>query len=285
MSVGGHAASRNAKVLCRNGPREEEDGWHFIYHSSSANLEIEWLEYSSLGGTEAERLHFSIRTASSTVTTHYIGNPNANPSSGVTFIFDDGGSVTLPRLNAGHPTNTKNWIQFRIAARNLSSDTTGEYLILDYGVDTAAPTTNIGNFLSGALVLNIGSKVGVEGYEIELNVEFQRDASSTADTATMASLQIQYSVNVPILKRYQITVGAKESALHGQRNTPALVIANLQTLEALGTQAAFSWGNLATKTSPKYVKVVGARYHESRIGTDGKSQRGEYVNLILEEKA
>lgn len=285
MSVGGHSASRNAKVLCRNGVREIEDGWHFMYSNGSANQEIEWLEHSSLGGTEAERLHFSIRTASSTVTTHYIGNPNANPSSEITFIFDDGGSVTLPRLNAGHPTNTKNWIQFRIAARDLDSNTSGDYIVLDYGVDTAAPTTNIGNFLSGTPVLNIGSKAGVEGYEIELNVEFQRDAGSTADTVAMASLQIQYSVNVPILKRYQITVGAKESALHGQRNTPALVIANLQTLEALGTQATFSWGNLATKTSPKYVKVVGARYLEGRIGTDGKSQRGEYIDLILEEKA
>ena len=282
MSVGGHGASRNSRVLAHNGK-----GWHSMYRHGTANLPIEWMDLSQRDD-DVPRLHYAIRLTDSTVDTEFLANAMESPLSGTTIKRQSSGYADLPYVDGGMPTQSASWLQARVDAADLSSDNTGEYINLDYGVNSAARSgTDLGDILSGTLSLDWASGAGVPGRNLGMRVNLLRDAGTNTDSPRFKSLEVDYLKHLDTLERYTMTIDVAASAIL-QRGTPETVMTKLEAAQDLKTLPAFTYGSLGTK----YVKVRGffwsphltAAGAQSRaVAPDALAQRAGYVDLILEQ--
>ena len=285
MAVGGGVANRNARILCHNG-----EGWHHIHQNSTTNQDIEWMEFSSLGGTITERLHFAVRTGTNTVTTNYISNPNANPGSGsdITFAYQASGILDLPEIDGGMPTIDGPFLQVRVGAADVSSDTDGDYINVDYATDGATRGgTNLGDILSGTKKLDWASGAGVEGTSMALRMNLHRDSGDTDESPVLRSAEIDYLKQPGTVEGFTFTVDLGATAKL-QGTTPENVLTNLKAARDLGTLPALDYGPSGTK----YVKVRRVQWFVEFQGTsraaptvaaDSLMQRAGYADITCEQ--
>ena len=214
-SIGGGAASRNARVLVHNG-----EGWHSAYRHGTANLKIEWIDVTA-DDDGTPRLHFSIRTAAATSNTMYLAQPSVDPASGIALVYDTSGYLRIPVDDLGDAQTTSTIYQALVDADDLSAADTGEYIVHSYGLNGAADTTTeLGDFLSGDLDLSFGSGAGVAGKKIAQRLTFHRDAGSTADTPKLREFEIQARNQLfeQGRKALDMTIDLAESAKKGYRD-------------------------------------------------------------------
>ena len=288
-TVGGSAADRNARVLCWNGT-----GWHHIARSSTADREIQWMHISSADDSSigTPLLHYNISTGTSTSTSHYIEYPLTNPASGVALKREDhsagqSGTIDLPYYDLGIPQENKNFLATHVMADDLDSASGAdkEFINVDFGVNGAALTTDLGDIISGTSRLTFGSGAGVSGKNLGIRLNLNRGGTNT-DTPKIKDIVVEGVISPEVSYEHQLTIDIKETATNTGLSVET-VISNLETAINSVTQVNLSFGQV-----DKNVTVDRTRSQFSyRIDADGWSgapdanaQRHGYLNLVLTEK-
>lgn len=224
-SIGGGAASRNARVIMHNG-----QGWHSSVRNSTANQQIRWIDVSP-DDDGTQRLHFAIRVSAGETDTQFLAQPLLDPAAGATMAYATSGYVRMPDDDLGDPQTNATIFQTIVDADDLSADTTGEYIQHQYGLDGASDTTtNLGNYLSGDKDLSFGaSSQGVAALRIANRLTFNRDGGSTADSPKLREFEIQASKRLLQKLATEFIVDIEATA----RETPPTRAANLEVQETI----------------------------------------------------
>lgn len=187
-TMGGGAASRQTRIVCHNG-----SGFHSMHRHVVADQEIEPI-YVSAEDDGTERLLFAIRTATDTTEVKFLGNPNANPRSGVTIKREDDGFIDFPYIDGGMPLTSTAYLRIGVNAEDLSATTSGEWINPTYGIDDgsggvqARTTTDPGDILSGTSSLGLPSTaVGRGENSVNFGVRLVLNRDNTAVAFDAAS--------------------------------------------------------------------------------------------------
>ena len=243
-SVGGGAADRNARIVCWN-----NKGWHHIARSATANREIQWMDISSAddGAIGTPLLHYNIKTATSTSTSHYIEYPLTNPTSGVALKREDhsagqSGTIDLPFFDLGIPQENKNFLAAHVIADDLDSATGAdkEYINVDFGVDNAALTTDLGDITSATSKLPFASGAGVSAKNLGLRLNLNRSNSNTG-TPKLRDIVVEGYVSPETFYEHQMVVDIDATAQQTGQSIET-VISNLETLINSVAQISFKFG-------------------------------------------
>ena len=243
-SVGGGAADRNARILCWNG-----NGWHHMARSSTANREIQWIHISSAddGSFGTPLLHYNISTGTSTSTSHYQEYPLTNPASGVSLKREDhsagqSGTIDLPFFDLGIPQENKNFLNAHVIADDLDSSTGSdkEYINVDYGLDNAALTTDLGDITSATSKLPFASGAGVSAKNMALRLNLNRGNTNT-DTPKLRDIVVEGYVSPTTAYEHQMVVDIDATAQQTGQSIET-VISNLETLINSVAQTSFKFG-------------------------------------------
>ncbi len=202
-TVGGGAASRQARIVCHNG-----SGWHSMHRHVVADQEIEPI-YVSGEDDGSERLLFAIRTATAVTEVKFLGNPNANPRSGVTINREDSGFIDFPYIDGGMPLTSTAYLRIGVNAEDLSATTSGEWINPTYGIDDgsggvqARTNTDPGDILSGTSSLGLPSSAAGQGensvnFGVRLvlnrdNTAVTFDATSTGNGSATTSVTVSHT--------------------------------------------------------------------------------------------
>ena len=243
-SVGGGAADRNARIVCWN-----NKGWHHIARSATANREIQWMDISSAddGAIGTPLLHYNIKTATSTSTSHYIEYPLTNPTSGVALKREDhsagqSGTIDLPFFDLGIPQENKNFLAAHVIADDLDSATGSdkEYINVDFGVDNAALTTDLGDITSATSKLPFASGAGVSAKNLGLRLNLNRSNTNTG-TPKLRDIVVEGYVSPETFYEHQMVVDIDATAQQTGQSIET-VISNLETLINSVIQTSFKFG-------------------------------------------
>jgi len=249
ISVGGSAANRNARLLCWNG-----NGWHHMHKHGTANKIIEWIDI----GTEDDgksRLHFAARVGDTESAPQFLGYANTNPSS-VTGLIKRAdlsgtasGHIELPYYDFGVPQENKNFTAVHVIADNLTSGATSSdvFVEVEYGVNGAAKTTDLGNFTSGTSKVAFASGAGVSGKNIGFTLKFNRGSTNT-DTPALKDLVVEGYVVPTTAYEHNLTIDLEQTATDTGQSVET-VISNLQTLISTVTLVDFKFGQVSKKVA------------------------------------
>ena len=286
ISVGGGAASRNARVLCHNGK-----GWHSMVRHGTANKEIQWIDVSA-DDDATPRLHYAVRTSSSASDTKFLEQPLANPQSGVSIDRETSGYIDLPYIDAGMPLISKSFLRVGINAEDLSASTSNEYINVDYGEDDGSgglnvrSNTDLGNFLSGTSIITFASNAGLSSRNLGLRINLIRDGGTDTDTPKLKDVEIDALPHIPIVQRFRLRIDLVASAAL-EDTTVEAKISQLETATDSVIQVPFQYANM-TRT---YVAIKSISYIEELVNPGGdirsvpdtNSQRAGFADLVLEE--
>ena len=284
IAVGGGDVSRNGRILCWNG-----SGWHSAVKNPTANQQMQWCEVGS-GDDGVPRLHYGFRTATTTSDVKFLEQPLVNPRAGVTIKRDDlsgsnVGHIELPYFDMGMPHENKNFAAVHISAEDLDT-TSDEYVEVEYGLNGAATTTDLGNYTSSVSKNLFASGAGVSGKNIGLRLKVNRGGTNT-NTPKIRDIVVEGFVVPSILYEHQMQIDIEQTAAETGLSVEN-VISNLETLISSVPQVTFKFGQVS-----KYVAVDRERssfsYNinswEASGAPNSMADRSGIFTLTLIEKA
>jgi hypothetical protein len=301
VAYGGHAANKNASILCMD---YEHLAWHSFYKDSTANQDCYALVISSEGdGTD--RLH-AVTEGASASTCFMFEHPRVSNVTGVSQQFKASGYIEWSEDDLGDPHADSAAFTGRVDCDGLNSAATVEagngsntvHIEHEYGVNGAAYTnvSNFGFYTSDDLVLffgktnqNIpsqdegGTPVGVSAKTLRNRLVFYRDGTNT-NTPQLKEFQIEARNKLLVLQGWEITVNlAKTLDMNEAADTEA-VITNLETVRDSVPLVAFEIGESGTR----YVEMVTSSLKVNLVepgGGDGLQlgQRAGTVTFRVEE--
>jgi hypothetical protein len=288
-SVGGGKASRFSRLVCWN-----SFGWHSMTKNASANQPIEWIDLGT-GDDGNPRLHYGIRTGPSVATAHFLGNPLVNPRSGATINRDDfsqasttiqnDGHIELPKLDFGLPAESKMFSAVHINADSLT-DTSNEYIEVEYGLDGDATTTDLGNFTSSTTKVTFASGVGVSAKNIGLRLKLNRADGTVTNTPKLKDIVVEGYVVPSIAYQHQMTIDIEATALATGQPVET-IITNLQTLISTVTLVSLSFGKVTDKVAVDRDRTgfsFSIKSEENSGAPNALAHRTGYLTLVLIEK-
>jgi len=243
ISLGGGAASRNARILAWNGK-----GWHHMYKNASANQPIDWIDVGS-GDDGVPRLHFSMRTGTSTCDAEFLEQPLVNPRSGVSIKrAADGQFIELPYYDLGMPHNSKNFLTAHLSADDLTAS--HETVEFHYGINGSdRDDTDLGDFTSAVSKIDFASGAGVSAKDIGIMLKLNREDGDTSKTPKIKDIIIEGVVVPSILYEHQMTIDLEQTAEDTGQSVET-VISNIETLVESVIQTQFKFGQVS-----KYVTL------------------------------
>ena len=291
FSYGGSAAGKKAWIGAYSGQGSVGDdrsaGFHFVFQNDTANREIDWMHLSAADDGNM-RLHFQERLGATTHSTEFILNPLSHPDSGVTINYAASGVQDRPRLDMGFPFDNAAFFEVGLEADDLGSDTDGEYINLDYGVNDATPSTDIGNILSGSRKLQIASGAGVEGREIQIRENYARSGTTTS-TPKGYDMELTYKKKLnktsagndesDSYRRWTMDVDIVQTANQENRNAQA-VLGDLYEAEGNTIGQAFTCALFGTRYVD--VKVVALRHGLSMVSDETRAEASKVATVTLQ---
>ena len=288
-SVGGGKAARFSRLVCWNGL-----GWHSMTKNATANQPIEWFDLGT-GDDGSPRLHYGIRTDDDAATAHFLGNPLVNPRSGATIKRDDfsqasatvqnDGHIELPRLDFGLPAESKMFSAVHINADSLT-DTSNEYIEVEYGLDGDATTTDLGNFTSSTTKVTFASDVGVSAKNIGLRLKLNRADGTATNTPELKDIVIEGYVVPGIQYEHQLTIDLEQTSVDTGQSVET-IIENLETLISTVTQVTFKFGQVSKNVAVDRERSsfsYGINSWESSGAPNALANRTGTASLTLIEK-
>ena len=291
FSYGGAAAGMKAWIGAYDGQGSRGDdrsaGFHFIFQNDTADRTIDWLALSAADDGNL-RLHFLERTGTTSHSTEFILNPLAHPDGGQTINYAASGVQDSPRLDMGFPHDNASFFEVSLEADDLSGSTSGEYINLDYGVNDATPSTDVGNILSGTRRIQIASGAGVEGREIQIRENYAR-SGTTANTPKGYDMEIKYKKKLnkttagndesDSYRRWIMDIDIIQTANQENLNAQA-VLGDLYEAEGNTIGQAFSYGLSGTRYVD--VKVMGLRHGLSQVSDETRAEASKVTTVTLQ---
>ena len=243
ISVGGRAASRNARILAWNG-----FGWHSMMKNGTANQKINWFDVGS-GDDGVPRLHYGVLTAATTASMKFLEQPLVNPRSGVTIKREaDGEFIELPYYDLGMPHESKNFLAAHVSADDLTAS--HETIEFHYGLNGASrTTTDLGDFTSSVSKLQFASGAGVSAKDIGITLKLNRNDSTNTNTPKIKDIIIEGAVVPTILYEHQMTIDLEQTAEETGQSVET-VISNIESLIESVVQTQVKFGQVS-----KYVTL------------------------------
>ena len=280
ISVGGGKAGRNARVLAWNG-----EGWHHMTKNGTANQKIDFLALGT-GDDSVPRLHYGIRTSASGSSFKFLEQPLVNPRSGVEIKREDTGThtgtISLPDFDLGIPHEAKAFLAAHVSADYPSTDEKVEF---HYGLDGATRNVDLGDFTSTVSKLEFGSKAGVSGKNIGIDLKLDRGSTNTR-TPSIRDITLEGYVVPELAQEHRMTIDLKQTAQETGQPIET-VISNLETLLGSVVQKEFKFGQVS-----KFVAIdrerstfnFGIDAWEASGAPNALSERNGTFNLVLIEK-
>ena len=280
ISVGGGKAGRNARVLAWNG-----EGWHHMTKNGTANQKIDFLALGT-GDDSVPRLHYGIRTSASASSFKFLEQPLVNPRSGVEIKREDTGThtgtISLPDFDLGIPHEAKAFLAAHVSADYPSTDEKVEF---HFGLDGADRDTDLGDFTSTVSKLEFGSKAGVSGKNIGIDLKLDRGSTNTR-TPSIRDITLEGYVVPELAQEHRMTIDLKKTAQETGQPIET-VISNLETLLGSVVQKEFKFGQVS-----KFVAIdrerstfnFGIDAWEASGAPNALSERNGTFNLVLIEK-
>jgi len=280
ISVGGGKAGRNARVLAWNG-----EGWHHMTKNGTANQKIDFLALGT-GDDGVPRLHYGIRTSASASSFKFLEQPLVNPRSGVEIKREDTGThtgtISLPDFDLGIPHEAKAFLAAHVSADYPSTDEKVEF---HYGLDGATRNVDLGDFTSTVSKLEFGSKAGVSGKNIGIDLKLDRGSTNTR-TPSIRDITLEGYVVPELAQEHRMTIDLKQTAQETGQPIET-VISNLETLLGSVVQKEFKFGQVS-----KFVAIdrerstfnFGIDAWEASGAPNALSERNGTFNLVLIEK-
>ena len=280
ISVGGGKAGRNARVLAWNG-----EGWHHMTKNGTANQKIDFLALGT-GDDSVPRLHYGIRTSASASSFKFLEQPLVNPRSGVEIKREDTGThtgtISLPDFDLGIPHEAKAFLAAHVSADYPSTDEKVEFY---FGLDGADRDTDLGDFTSTVSKLEFGSKAGVSGKNIGIDLKLDRGSTNTR-TPSIRDITLEGYVVPELAQEHRMTIDLKQTAQETGQPIET-VISNLETLLGSVVQKEFKFGQVS-----KFVAIdrerstfnFGIDAWEASGAPNALSERNGTFNLVLIEK-
>ena len=280
ISLGGGAANRNARILAWNGK-----GWHHMYKNASANQKIDWIDVGS-GDDGVPRLHFSMRTGTSTCDAEFLEQPLVNPRSGVSIKrAADGQFIELPYYDLGMPHNSKNFLTAHLSADDLTAS--HETVEFHYGLNGAdRDTTDLGDFTSSVSKIDFASGAGVSAKDIGIMLKLNRNDSTNTNTPKIKDIIIEGAVVPSILYEHQMTIDIEQTAEDTGQSIET-VISSIESLVESVIQTQFKFGSVS-----KYVTLdrersgfsFGINSWDAGGAPNALAERTGTFNCVLVEK-
>ena len=280
ISLGGGAANRNARILAWNGK-----GWHHMYKNTTANQPIDWMDVGS-GDDGVPRLHFSMRTGTSTCDAEFLEQPLVNPRSGVSIKRAvDGQFIELPYYDLGMPHNSKNFLTAHLSADDLTAS--HETVEFHYGLNGAdRDTTDLGDFTSSVSKIDFASGAGVSAKDIGIMLKLNRQDDDTSKTPKIKDIIIEGAVVPGILYEHQMTIDIEQTAEDTGQSIET-VISNIESLVESVIQTQFKFGSVS-----KYVTLdrersgfsFGINSWDAGGAPNALAERTGTFNCVLVEK-
>jgi len=282
ISVGGGAASRNARILCWN-----STGWHHMTKFGTANNKINWMTVGS-GDDGVPRLHYGVKTSASGSSFKFLEQPLVNPRSGVTIKREDlsgtdSGTIELPFFDLGIPHENKAFLAAHVSADDLTSNEKVEF---HFSVDrTDRDNVDLGDFTSSVSKLLFGSGAGVSGKNIGILLKLDRGGTNTL-TPKIRDITLEGYVVPGLAQEHRMTIDIDATARDTGQSIET-VISNLETLLGSVVQTQFKFGQV-----DKYVAVdrerstfnFGIDAWEASGAPNALSERTGTFSLVLIEK-
>jgi len=282
ISVGGGAASRNARILCWN-----STGWHHMTKFGTANNKINWMTVGS-GDDGVPRLHYGVKTSASASSFKFLEQALVNPRSGVTIKREDlsgtdSGTIELPFFDLGIPHENKAFLAAHVSADDLTSNEKVEF---HFSVDrTDRDNVDLGDFTSSVSKLLFGSGAGVSGKNIGILLKLDRGGTNTL-TPKIRDITLEGYVVPGLAQEHRMTIDIDATARDTGQSIET-VISNLETLLGSVVQTQFKFGQV-----DKYVSVdrerstfnFGIDAWEASGAPNALSERTGTFSLVLIEK-
>ena len=159
------------------------------------------------------------------------------------------GHIELPYYDFGVPQENKNFTAVHVIADNLTSGATSSdvFVEVEYGVNGAAKTTDLGNFTSGTSKVAFASGAGVSGKNIGFTLKFNRGSTNT-DTPALKDLVVEGYVVPTTAYEHNLTIDLEQTATDTGQSVET-VISNLQTLISTVTLVDFKFGQVSKKVA------------------------------------
>ena len=282
ISVGGGAASRNARILCWN-----STGWHHMTKFGTANNKINWMTVGS-GDDGVPRLHYGVKTSASASSFKFLEQPLVNPRSGVTIKREDlsgtdSGTIQLPFFDFGIPHENKAFLAAHVSADDLTSNEKVEFF---YGINGADDLDqDLGDFTSSVSKLLFGSGAGISAKNIGILLKLDRGGTNTL-TPKIRDITLEGYVVPGLAQEHRMTIDIDATARDTGQSIET-VISNLETLLGSVVQTQFKFGQV-----DKYVSVdrerstfnFGIDAWEASGAPNALSERTGTFSLVLIEK-
>lgn len=283
-SVGGGAASRNARVICHNG-----EGWHTISRNSTANEKYENVFITNLGGNGGDDntlvLQYAVRESSTQHSMLRKENINTNPNSGVSISRETSGYVEWPRINGGMPNIPAAWLLFRGDASALDTDTSGRYVTLLYGGDSEVRTAHTsGDIFSGtppdAVLLK--DEQGVNSVSIAPRMVLHNDSGTATNTPVMHALELNFDKRPDDTESFVFRVNIEATAKDRGEDSNIQVIKDIQEAKKSKVLVPFTYPGLE---ETKYVRtrLEWGESFDGQSGDDSLALRWGIVDVTCSE--
>ena len=280
-AVGGGAAGRQGWIYKFNGY-----GWSPFYLHGTANKKLYWLDISDKDdGTP--RLHFAIRTGTSTSDAHFLELPLTNPTDGQTYTFQPDLAIDRPDYDLGLPRITKALLQINGNYINLGEkDSNENYINVDYWNGPGmldGDLANGGDFDEDTQSITLASGAGITGQVFAFRENLKRHTSTTTTSPQGRELECNFFAKIPAVQRFTFMIDLEDSGELTGRNLKE-IHANLFLARDSNTLIQLQYAEMATT----YVDIKQLRFYDSydaegSDSADTATPRGGQCLVVCEE--
>ena len=172
-----------------------------------------------------------------------------------------------------------------INADSLTDDS-NEYIEVEYGLDGAATTTDLGNFTSSTTKVTFASDVGVSAKNIGLRLKLNRADGTATNTPELKDIVIEGYVVPATAYEHTLTIDLEQTAIDTGQAVET-VISNLETLISTLTQVTFKFGQVSKNVAVDRERSsfsYGINSWESSGAPNALANRTGTASLTLIEK-
>ena len=264
--------------------RHDGYGWSPIYVHDTTNKSLYWLDVS-IYNDNVPRLHFAIRTGTSTTAAFIMERPMTSPTDGQTYTFEASTAIDRPEYDLGLPRVTKALLKIYGDYENLGEkDDDENYCNIDYwsGAISGTPA-NAGDFDEDSQEITLGSGAGVAAKSFAFRENLIRETGTTTTSPQSRGLEVNFFAKIPAVQRFTFMIDLEDSAELTGRNLKE-VHTNLFLARDSNTLIQLQYGEMAAV----YVDVKQMQFYDQydaqgSDAADTATPRGGQCLVVCEE--
>ena len=226
--------------------RHDGYGWSAVYVHDTTNKSLYWLDVSGYNDS-VPRLHFAIRSGTSTTAAFVLERPMTAPTDGQTYTFEASTAIDRPEYDLGLPRIPKALLIIYGDYQNLGEkDDDENYVNVDVwsGAISGTPA-NAGDFDEDSQEITLGSGAGVAAKSFAFRENLIRETGTTTTSPQSRGLEVNFFAKIPAVQRFTFLIDVDDSAELKGRNKEAIQT-NLYAARDSNTLVKLQYGASST---------------------------------------